>query len=98
MEAAIGLPANGGRIVMVGIYNGELTFSDPDFHRRELSILGSRNATAGNFREVVRLMESGEVKTDPWITHECKAEAFPSIINEWLAPDSGLLKGVIQFK
>lgn len=97
MEAAIGLPAHGGRIVMVGIYNGELTFSDPDFHRRELSILATRNATAGNFQAVVRLMEQGAVMTEPWITHECPAGDFPRVIGDWLARDSGLLKGVIQF-
>lgn len=97
MEAAIGLPANGGKIILVGIYKGTLTFSDPDFHRRELSILASRNARAGNFRSVINLMESGLVQADPWITHECGAAEFPAKLPAWLAPGSGLLKGVIHF-
>jgi alcohol dehydrogenase len=97
MEAAIGLPANGGKIVMVGIYNGDLTFSDPDFHKRELSILATRNATAGDFKKVIQHMENGDVETDAWITHECSAGEFPELITKWLSPGSGLLKGVIRF-
>ena len=98
MESAIGLPTNGGKIILVGIYKGTLTFSDPDFHRRELDILASRNARAVNFRSVINLMESGLVNADTWITHECEAADFPAKLPAWLAPDSGLLKGVIQFK
>ena len=97
MEAAMKLPAHGGKIVFVGIYNGDITFSDPDFHRRELSILATRNATATNFKEVVRLMENGRVDPDKWITHECKAEDFPGLLEGWLVPGAGLLKGVIEF-
>jgi 2-desacetyl-2-hydroxyethyl bacteriochlorophyllide A dehydrogenase len=98
MEAAVELPVNGGSIVFVGIYNGELSFSDPDFHRRELSILASRNATARNFQDVIRLMEEGKVNPDQWITHECDADDFAAVFEDWLSPGSGLLKGVIQFK
>jgi 2-desacetyl-2-hydroxyethyl bacteriochlorophyllide A dehydrogenase len=97
MEAAISLPANGGKIVLVGIHKGDLTFSGPDFHRRELSILSTRNATLGNFRSVIHLLESGLVNADAWITHECTADEFPGKVNSWLAQDSGLLKGVIAF-
>jgi alcohol dehydrogenase len=97
MEAAVELPTNGGKIVFVGIYNGDLTFSDPDFHRRELSILASRNATAANFKEVIRLIEEGKVDPDQWITHECSADQFTEVLPAWLSPGSGLLKGVIQF-
>lgn len=97
MEASIQLPCNGGRVVLVGIYNGNLSFSNPDFHRRELSIIGSRNSTARNFREIIHLMEEGRVRPQDWITHECSADAFPTMIEAWLKPDSGLLKGVIDF-
>lgn len=97
MEASMGLPTFGGKFVLVGIYNGELTFNHPDIHKRELSLLCSRNATAVNFRSVIHLMESGLVNPDDWITHECEYAAFPHIMDQWLRPDSGLLKGVVRF-
>ncbi|MFL3658075.1 MAG: zinc-binding alcohol dehydrogenase family protein [Opitutales bacterium] len=97
MEASVELPGFGGRIVFVGIYNGSLSFSDPSFHKRELSIVSSRNARAWNFKEVIGLMESGKLEIDPWITHRCALREFPDQVDDWLQPDSGLLKGVIEF-
>ena len=97
MEAAILLPDFGGRIVMVGIYAGDLVFSDPDFHKRELSIIASRNATARNFKDVIAQLESGKVNPNTWITHRCTAEEFPGLIEEWLKPESRLIKGIVSF-
>lgn len=97
MEAAIGLPDFGGRIVMVGIFMGDLVFNDPDFHKRELSIIGSRNATARNFKAVIAQLESGRVNPDTWITHHCTAEEFPERIKDWIKPGSGLIKGIVSF-
>jgi len=96
-EKSMGLPGHGGKMVLVGIYNGELSFFHPDLHKRELSLLCSRNATATDFRGVIHLIESGLVNADVWITHESEATDFPGIIDSWLAPGSGLLKGVIRF-
>ena len=97
MEAAIELPDFGGRIVLVEIYNGELSFSDPSFHKRELSLISSRNARGANFKEVIAMMENGRIDISPWITHRCSATEFPSMVDDWLKPESGLLKGVIEF-
>ncbi|MCB1121470.1 MAG: zinc-binding alcohol dehydrogenase family protein [Verrucomicrobiae bacterium] len=97
MESSILLPDFGGRIVMVGFFMGELTFSNPDFHKRELSILGSRNATARNFQDVIRQLEAGTVNPDTWITHHCTADEFPGRIDEWLKPEEGLIKGIVSF-
>lgn len=97
MEAAILLPDFGGRLVFVGIYDGDLTFNDPEFHKRELSLIGSRNATAKNFKNVIAQLENGSVNPDTWITHHCTAEEFPGLIEEWLKPESGLVKGIVSF-
>jgi 2-desacetyl-2-hydroxyethyl bacteriochlorophyllide A dehydrogenase len=97
MEASMSLPDFGGRIVMVGFFMGDLTFSNPDFHKRELSVLGSRNATAQNFKDVIRQLEEGKVNPATWITHHCKAEEFPEAITDWLKPEAGLIKGIVSF-
>ena len=68
MAGAFDLPAQGGRIVFVGLFDGDVSFNDPNFHRRELTVLASRNALPENFRES-SLIESGRLDTTPWITH-----------------------------
>jgi threonine dehydrogenase-like Zn-dependent dehydrogenase len=37
MNAAFDFPAHGGRIVFVGLLQGDVTFNDPNFHRREIT-------------------------------------------------------------
>jgi len=96
MESAIELASHGGTTVLVGIVKDRLSFSDPDFHKRELSLLSSRNATASDFQAVIRLMESGLISPEPWITHRCSLETLPECIEKWLHPDSGLFKGLIE--
>ncbi|MFO7725398.1 MAG: zinc-binding alcohol dehydrogenase family protein [Oceanipulchritudo sp.] len=96
MENAIELADHGGTVVLVGIVKERLGFSDPDFHKRELSILSSRNATAGDFRAVINLMESGLIAPADWITHRCSLDTFPETIEKWLQTESGLLKGMIE--
>src|SRR5581483_5539875 len=48
MEASFELVAHGGRLVFVGIVLDRIGFADPLFHRREMTLLASRNS-AGAF-------------------------------------------------
>lgn len=97
MEASFALPDFSGRIVLVGFQPSDLVFSNPDFHKRELTLLASRNATAHNFKDVIRQLEEGKVNPDTWITHHCTAEEFPGLIEEWIKPEAGLIKGIVSF-
>jgi threonine dehydrogenase-like Zn-dependent dehydrogenase len=42
---------------------------DPDFHRKELTLLGSRNATAEDFDLVIAAIRDGSAPVDRLITH-----------------------------
>lgn len=97
MRAAFRLPAHGGRLIFVGLFPGEVTFDDPDFHRRELTLLASRNSTAADFHHILDLIRSGKVDTRPWITHRAPLDDAPARFPEWAAPGSGVLKAVIEF-
>jgi 2-desacetyl-2-hydroxyethyl bacteriochlorophyllide A dehydrogenase len=96
MMAAFEYPANGGRLALVGIFQGEVTFNDPDFHRRELTVLSSRNARSEDFIRIISLVENGHVDTAPWITHRA---AFADAIVEfprWTKPETGVIKAIIE--
>lgn len=95
MAAAFNYPAYGGRLVFVGLFPGEVTFNDPNFHRRELTLLGSRNSRSEDFRRIIALVESGRVDTNPWITHRAPLAAVPDQFVAWADPTAGVLKAMI---
>ena len=96
MAGCFDLPAHGGRIVFVGLFQGDITFNDPNFHRRELTVLGSRNALPATFREVIRLVEAGQVDTRPWITHRFKLADTPAYFPAHIAGNPTVLKAMIE--
>jgi 2-desacetyl-2-hydroxyethyl bacteriochlorophyllide A dehydrogenase len=94
MCAAFRWPCPGGRLVFVGLVQGEISFSDPEFHRRELTLLATRNAKPESFRAIIDAVESGRIDTDPWITHRLDLGDVPGgFATMAAAPD--LFKGMI---
>ncbi len=97
MAAAFTYPAHGGRLVFVGLFSGDVTFNDPNFHRRELTLLASRNSRPDDFRRIIALVESGRVDTNPWITHRASlGEVTSAGFENWTKPESGVLKAMIS--
>lgn len=96
MAGAFAFPAHGGRLVFVGLFPGEVTFDDPNFHRRELSLLASRNALPGDFSRIINLIENDRIDTTPWITHRAPFAEVPAVFPHWTSPESGVLKAMIE--
>ena len=97
MASAFQYAANGGRLVFVGLVLGDIAFCDPDFHRKEMTLLATRNSTGADFARIISLMETGQVDTAPWITHRSDAVSMPAAFPGWLEPASGLIKAVVAF-
>ncbi|EMB14686.1 zinc-binding alcohol dehydrogenase family protein [Rhodopirellula europaea] len=97
MRRAMEMAAFGGRVVYVGITQQDLQFPHAPFlHRRELTILASRNALTRDFSRIIQLIESGVIDTDPWITHHAKFEEVIESFPAWTDPESGVVKAVIH--
>ncbi len=96
MAAAFDYPAHGGRLVFIGLFPGDVTFNDPNFHRRELTLLASRNSRPDDFTRIIELVESGRVDTSPWITHRAPLGEVPALFESWTRPESGVLKAMIE--
>ena len=95
MNRSLEFCAFGGRVVFVGITQGLLSFPHaPLLHRRELSILGSRNALSRDFDRIVKDIEAGRINTAPWITHRMSWTELPEIFPQLVDPSSGVLKAV----
>lgn len=87
-----------GRIVYVGITKEPVPLDDPLFHRRELTLLASRNAVASDFPRILSLIESGQIDTRPWITHRCALADLPESMPGWVKPGSGVVKAVVSLQ
>ena len=96
MAASFDLPAAGGRLVFVGLFQGDLTFNDPQFHRRELTVFASRNSLPGTFRDIIRWVEEGKIDTKPWITHRLDLAAVPEIFPREISGNPAVLKAMIN--
>ena len=85
-----------GRVVYVGITSKDLTFPHaPLVHRRELTILASRNALSADFARIIQLIETGRINTAPWLTHRADFADVPRVFPEWLRPEARVIKACV---
>ena len=88
--------AHGGRYVLVGLQKGEISFSHPEFHKRESTLMSSRNATQQDFEKVVESMKKGLVKPTTYITHRVNFDEIKDNFESWLDPKNGVIKAVVE--
>lgn len=96
MIGAFDYVANGGRLVFVSIVQSDITFSDPDFHRREMTLMGSRNATRADFEHVIQSIATGKIVTDPLTTHQVSFDRVTGEFARWLDPEAGVIKAMVE--
>lgn len=95
MQNAFNLVAQAGTLVFVGLVQADISFNDPEFHRRELTVLASRNALPSDFAAVIQAMESGALDVSPWITHRAALEDVPAVFPQWTDGAAGVVKAVV---
>jgi 2-desacetyl-2-hydroxyethyl bacteriochlorophyllide A dehydrogenase len=97
MEGSIQLLQQGGKLIFVGLINDTISLFDPDLHRREATILASRNSTAAEHHRVLDLMESGKIDVAAWPTDFVRPEAIEKKFPLWLHREAGVVKAVIDW-
>ena len=88
--------AHGGRYVLIGLQKGEICFSHPEFHKREATLMSSRNATTVDFEQVVRSMKKGLVNPLNYITHRVTFDQVEQDFESWLNPQTGVIKAMVS--
>jgi 2-desacetyl-2-hydroxyethyl bacteriochlorophyllide A dehydrogenase len=96
MERGFRFVAHGGRYVLVSIVQGDITFSDPEFHKREATLLSSRNATTQDFDTVIAAMRSGQVPDAALATHRMALADVPTAFAGLLDPAAGVIKAIVE--
>jgi 2-desacetyl-2-hydroxyethyl bacteriochlorophyllide A dehydrogenase len=96
MEKSFNFVSHGGRLILVSLVQDKITFFDPDFHRRELTLVSSRNATRQDMEHIVRSLEAGVVDGTSFITHRASLDQVISQFESWLRPETGVIKAVVE--
>ncbi|UOG77072.1 zinc-binding alcohol dehydrogenase family protein [Hymenobacter tibetensis] len=90
--------AHGGRYVLVGLQKGDISFSHPEFHKREATLMSSRNATQEDFEHVVTSMKAGLVQPTTYITHRVPFAQVQAEFASWLDPQTGVIKAMVELE
>ncbi|GGA85521.1 galactonate oxidoreductase [Neiella marina] len=97
MSRSIELIRHGGKVVFIGLYIGDLVLDDPTFHKKETTLLSSRNATREDFQRVIELMEQGLISEDIMKNQDYDFATFGNNYKEDVVENKSLIKGVINF-
>ncbi len=96
MMESFGYVAHGGTLVFVGLTKGEITFHNPEFHKREMTLMGSRNATKEDFNQVQSMISAKEIDVQRYITHRSDLDHMLVEFDNWLKPESKVIKAMIE--
>ena len=96
MERSFDYVAHGGRLVLVSVVKEPITFMDPDFHRKEMTLFGSRNATSEDFQRVIAAYGESLIPIDRLITHRTDLKRAIDDIPRWAIEKSGLIKALVE--
>lgn len=89
--------AAGGTIVFIGLFQGDVVFNDPYFHKKELTLKASRAAMSSDFSRIIRLIEAGKLNPETYITHRLAFDEVPTEFEKLYTYGGDLVKAVIEY-
>ncbi|BBE74619.1 zinc-binding alcohol dehydrogenase family protein [Oharaeibacter diazotrophicus] len=95
IEAAFAHVGHGGTLVLLSVVRDTISFSDPEFHKREMTLHGSRNATRVDFDHVLACLKDGRIDVAPLITHRTTLAGAADDLPRWASEKTGLVKAMI---
>jgi 2-desacetyl-2-hydroxyethyl bacteriochlorophyllide A dehydrogenase len=90
--------AHGGRYILVGLQKGDISFSHPEFHKREATLMSSRNATRADFQQVMTAIKNKLVDPTGYITHRVSFDNVKEAFTGWLDPTKGVIKAMVTME
>ncbi|WP_295675238.1 zinc-binding alcohol dehydrogenase family protein [uncultured Mucilaginibacter sp.] len=90
--------AHGGRYVLIGLQKGDIHFNHPEFHKREGTLMSSRNATRDDFELVIGSIKNGSINPLMYITHQVKFNEVKDSFSDWLLPETNVIKAMVALE
>lgn len=81
--AAVDAVAFTGRVVFIGWVKAPVTFDTAHFVKKELDILGSRNAVQADFRAVIELLRRGDFPAEEVVSRVVELDAAGEALRSW---------------
>ena len=97
MIGALQYVAHGGRLVYVGLTKQPFGWAHPEFHKRETTLLASRNATREDFARVMSAIRDGIAQPSCLITHRTGLGDVPDRFEAFLDPGERTMKALVDF-
>ena len=98
INTALQYLAHGGRFVLIGLQKETINFSHPEFHKRETTLMSSRNATRKDFEHVMNTMKRRLVNPATYITHRAKFDEVKDLFETWLDPATEVIKAMVELE
>ncbi len=96
MNAGLKFVAHGGAYVLLSVVKGDLSFADPEFHKRETTLIASRNALKVDFEHVMACMARGLVPLDGFASHATTLEDAVTDLPKWSEDRGTVVKALIH--
>lgn len=96
MQSCFGWVSHGGTLVLVSVVKADIQFSDPEFHKREMTLMGSRNATKEDFEHVIKCLREGRAVVSSMITHRGSLLDLPTLLPLWSKSETGVIKALVE--
>ena len=90
--------SHGGKYILIGLQKGEICFSHPEFHKREATLMSSRNATKEDFQKVMSAMKNKLIDPSNYITHRTIFTDVKNEFPQWLNPANGVIKAMVSME
>jgi threonine dehydrogenase-like Zn-dependent dehydrogenase len=88
--------AHGGRYILIGLQKEEIAFSHPSFHKKESTLMSSRNATRDDFEYVIKNMVNRKINPTSFITNKIKFKDVAAGFPDWLIPTNHVIKVIVE--
>lgn len=98
INSGINYLAHGGRYVLIGLQKESFCFSHPEFHKRESTLMSSRNAVIEDFEQVISAVKNGLLDPQAYITHQVGFEKVKDDFKSWLNPENKVMKAMISME
>lgn len=98
MEACFEYVSHGGTYVFISLVKKDISFNDPEFHKREMTLMSSRNATLVDMKFVIEAIANKQVETETFITHHTAFDRMIGEYDSWLKPETGVIKAMVELE
>ena len=96
IESGFAKISHGGQYSLIGLQKEAISFIHPEFHKREATLMSSRNATLEDFHYVMDLFRTGQIDTNDFISHHFDWLEVGALFPTIHLPEMGVIKAVIS--